>query len=498
MILSLFVLALAFVREHRTLAAVALGVGVLSITAPAIAPLIMILESFLARAWRFIYSIPFVTQEIGGDGEFALLGFLFTSVPFRNLGTERYSLERVFVRPLNEIMSIWYRSMDAHWRWARYRGAPVLFLPNGEGQMPRIIYLRGTVNFVELLKESASFHHEAIKARDGVRRRFKVVRYSAGAAEGRLSARGDGTKNAVPPPADGPVGLPTKIPVGWAVEEIGLSMEGAHLADLSLTPEMEHVIRDVHFWYSKEEWYRERGISWRRGYGLIGPPGCGKTSIVRALAEELDLPVCQFDLSGMDNHTFGEAWGRSRQNGSRIVLFEDFDTVFKGRQNVSQSKEGGLTFDTVLNSLDGIEREDGLLLFVTTNHPEDIDPALGVPDGVTGRSTRPGRIDVTVSFRPLEHAGRVKIALRILRDEALAERLAREGAEDSPAQLTERCVAFAMDALERERASATAAPDAPVDLRSGSALRTKVDEEPPLVPVGPRSGYVTGAGRSVG
>ena len=67
-----------------------------------------------------------------------------------------------------------------------------------------------------------------------------------------------------------------------------------------------------------------------------------------------------------------------------IVIFEDIDSIFIGRENVSSKAKKQVTFSGFLNALDGVRSKEGMIVFMTTNHIEKLDPAL----------IRPGRCDV--------------------------------------------------------------------------------------------------------
>ncbi|CAN6634685.1 mitochondrial chaperone Bcs1p [Trichomonascus vanleenenianus] len=149
----------------------------------------------------------------------------------------------------------------------------------------------------------------------------------------------------------------------------------------------DDITKDVEDFLSNGQWYDKRGIPYRRGYLLYGPPGSGKSSIIQALAGYLDYNICILNLSERTltddrlNHLMNHVPERS------ILLLEDIDAAFTERkQSDDQGYVSGVTFSGLLNALDGVAAADERIIFMTTNHPEKLDPAL----------IRPGRVDFKV------------------------------------------------------------------------------------------------------
>jgi len=154
----------------------------------------------------------------------------------------------------------------------------------------------------------------------------------------------------------------------------------------------QDLLQDARTFLDSEGWYVSRGIPYRRGYMFYGPPGTGKTSFVTALAAELQLPVYMVQLSSA-TLTDEQIIDLLAESAPRcILLFEDidclFDTARGGAEEHNTVRSSSLTFAGLLNAIDGVAAQEGRLLVITTNHPDQLAPAL----------VRPGRIDRKVEF----------------------------------------------------------------------------------------------------
>jgi mitochondrial chaperone BCS1 len=143
----------------------------------------------------------------------------------------------------------------------------------------------------------------------------------------------------------------------------------------------ERVSADAKRFLESEQWYTDMGIPWRRGYLLYGPPGNGKSSLITALAGELKRSVCVLNLSSpvLNDESLTNLLSDAPEGS--LILLEDIDAIFAGRKREGETK---LSFNGVLNALDGVGAQQGRMVFMTTNHLEKLDPAL----------VRPGRCDV--------------------------------------------------------------------------------------------------------
>jgi hypothetical protein len=296
--------------------------------------------------------------------------------------------------------------------------------------------------------------------------------------------------------------------VAYRPDELGRGRDSNNSAlEMLIFPRrVKMLIEEVKLWRNHRPWYHKRGIPWKRGWLLYGPPGTGKTALARAFAEDLDMPIFVYNLSELENFEFMRAWLTMQASSPCLALIEDIDNVFHGRENVSRRRprsfmslmnlgmqkqqgegeaaqpaavateaakndlseqeraffsSGLLSFDVLLNMLDGVDRNDGIFTVITTNDISKIDPALGkprrLPDGtVEFISTRPGRIDKAIELTYLEIEDKRRMAQRILGDypEALAEVLdfvEETPIDETPAQFQERCSQIALRCFWEEQ-----------------------------------------------
>lgn len=165
--------------------------------------------------------------------------------------------------------------------------------------------------------------------------------------------------------------------------------------------QMDRIVDDMTGFLAAESFYRSRGIPWHRGYLFDGGPGTGKTSLVQALATHFGLDLWYMPLSDVEgDSTILQSLSHIHDQG--VLLIEDID-VFDAANSRDDDVElpsgqtiellkSKLTLSGVLNAFDGIATPPGLIVMMTTNHKERLDPAL----------IRPGRVDMAETLLPVD------------------------------------------------------------------------------------------------
>lgn len=176
-----------------------------------------------------------------------------------------------------------------------------------------------------------------------------------------------------------------------------LSVKKITFQDVAGVEEAKEELQEVIEFLKDPKRFQKLGGKIPKGVLLVGPPGCGKTLLAKAVAGEADVPF--FSISGSDFVEMFVGVGASRvrdlfEQGRRagkisgkgcIVFIDEIDAV--GRQRFAGigggHDEREQTLNQLLSEMDGFDTTEGLIIIAATNRPDTLDTAL----------LRPGRFD---------------------------------------------------------------------------------------------------------
>lgn len=172
-----------------------------------------------------------------------------------------------------------------------------------------------------------------------------------------------------------------------------------------LDKEVETVREMVELPLKHPEVFQRFGITPPKGLLLYGPPGCGKTLIARAVANETDAHFIAVNASDIIRNHYGESEQRLREIFQEaqdypytILFFDEIDAIAPRRDAVEGTEEKRLVSE-LLALLDGVHSRGNIVVLAATNLPNQLDPAL----------RRPGRLDREIGIKPPSKEGRKEI-----------------------------------------------------------------------------------------
>ncbi|MEM4256808.1 MAG: CDC48 family AAA ATPase [Candidatus Diapherotrites archaeon] len=192
-----------------------------------------------------------------------------------------------------------------------------------------------------------------------------------------------------------------------ALREVTIDVPDVRWSDIGGLDDLKVELKQAVEWpLKKPEVFQKMGIRPPRGVLLYGPPGCGKTAIAKAIANESEANFISVKGPELISKWVGESekgirkvFQRARQVSPVVIFFDEIESIGERRGMSSYSGVNDRMVNQLLTELDGIEDLKGIVFLAATNRPDLIDPAL----------LRPGRIDKLIMVPAPDKASRLAI-----------------------------------------------------------------------------------------
>uniref|UniRef100_A0A2S2QSI4 Paraplegin n=1 Tax=Sipha flava TaxID=143950 RepID=A0A2S2QSI4_9HEMI len=169
--------------------------------------------------------------------------------------------------------------------------------------------------------------------------------------------------------------------------------KGVRFKDVAGLKEAKQEVMEFVDYLKRPDHYKNLGAKVPKGALLLGPPGCGKTMLAKAVATEANVPFLSMNgsefiemIGGLGAARVRDLFKEGRKRSPCIIYIDEIDAI--GRKRSSRGPEGGgdegeQTLNQLLVEMDGIGSKEGVLMLASTNRADILDKAL----------LRPGRFD---------------------------------------------------------------------------------------------------------
>jgi len=142
--------------------------------------------------------------------------------------------------------------------------------------------------------------------------------------------------------------------------------------------------------------FKHLGIAHHKGILLYGPPGCGKTLIAKAIANEIQAHFVSIRGPELFTKWFGQSeenlravFDEARQFAPSVIFFDEIDAIAQKRSGEESIRHESVFVNQLLTLMDGMETYENVCVIASTNRPELLDEAI----------MRPGRFDYTLEIK---------------------------------------------------------------------------------------------------